>query len=290
MMHTIENEFLRITVHRKGAELTSLYDKVNGIEHLWHGDPAVWGWHAPVLFPIVGRCLDDKISIDGKDYKMEKHGFARNLDFELVSQEKHSLSYHLSSSESTLSIYPYQFDFYITYTLDGSTVKESFQVVNKETGMIYFSLGGHPAFAVPFLAGERYEDYHIEFEKDTNLDRYLIDTDGFFDGRRVKTLDGSRLLPLTKDMFADDAYIFKNLQSRKVTLRSAKNPHTLSVSFPDFHYLGLWAKVDAPYVCIEPWRGCADTAGHPTPFDRKEEIISLPPLGKFEASIVITIS
>ncbi|MCW3126000.1 MAG: aldose 1-epimerase family protein [Bacteroidetes bacterium] len=289
-MYTIENAKLRVSVHIKGAELLSVFDKVNNIEHLWQADPAFWPWHAPVLFPIVGRCLADTITIDGKEYPMEKHGFARYADFELIAQSPDALTFKLASSANTLEIYPYPFEFYISYELKGNTLYQYFEVQNKGKEPLPFSLGGHPAFAVPFLPGEKYEDYYIEFENDTKLNREHIDGDGFFDGRVSKVLDGNNKLPLTGDIFADDALIFKDLQSRKVTIKTAKNPHTLSVSFHHFYYLGLWAKVNAPYVCIEPWYGCADTAGKPTTFDKKEGIVSLPSLGKFDASIVITVS
>ena len=289
-MYTIENDQLRVSVRDKGAELTSIYDKVNGIEHLWQADPAVWPWHAPVLFPVVGRCLEDQITVDGRDYPMVKHGFARNSVFTFISQDQTSLTFRLSSDDTTLVLYPYLFDFYISYKISGVQLTLSFQVVNRGANTMLFCLGGHPAFAVPFFSGEHYEDYYIEFERDTHLDRNHIDTDGFFDGRVSNVLHDTNRLNLTSDMFTDDALIFKDLLSRRVTIRTDRNPHTLSVAFPDFPYLGLWAKVGAPYVCIEPWLGCADTAAKPTTFAGKEGVISLPSLGKFDTSIIITVS
>jgi galactose mutarotase-like enzyme len=289
-MYTIENSKLRVSVRTKGAELVSVYDKVNNIEHLWQADPAFWGWHAPVLFPVVGRCLNDTITIDGKDYKMEKHGFARNMDFELIAQTMDMLTFKLTSSSKTLDIYPYLFELYISYELKGNQLHQYFEVQNKGKDLMYFSLGGHPAFAVPFLPGEQYEDYYIEFEKDTILDRENINEDGFFDTSVSNVINGTNRLKMEKDMFANDAIIIKDLESRKVTIKSDKTPRSLSVSFHHFYYLGLWAKVNAPYVCIEPWYGCADTVDKPTTFDKKEGIVSLPSLGKFDASIIITVS
>lgn len=289
-MHTLENDLIRIEVRDLGAELISLFDKKNKIEHMWQADSAFWGWHAPVLFPVVGRCLNDQIQIDGRAYSMEKHGFARKSDFRLVEQLPDLLHFALSPSEKTLAIYPYDFDFHIFYEIKGNYLIQTFEVDNKGKETMYFQLGGHPAFAVPFLPGEKYEDYYIEFEKDTKLDREYINEDGFFNGATDKVLSESNRLPLQKDMFGNDAIIFKDLNSRKVTIRSDSHAHSLTVEFPAFNYLGLWAKVNAPYVCIEPWLGCADTAGKPTAFRDKEGILSLAPDDKFQASIFITIS
>lgn len=289
-MHTIENDHIRIAVRDLGAELTSIFDRKNNIEHLWQAEPKVWGWHAPTLFPVVGRCLNDRILIDGRSYPMEKHGFTRHSEFRLVDQHPDLLHFVLISSDRTLAVYPYQFEFHMFYEIKQNYLIQTFEIENTGPATMYFQLGGHPAFAVPFLQGEAYEDYFVEFEKDTVLDRENINADGFFDTSISHVINGSNRLPLEKDMFANDAIILKDLNSRKVTLGSTKNLHRLSVEFPSFNYLGLWAKVDAPYVCIEPWLGCADTVGKPTAFKDKEGILSLAAEDKFQASIIITIS
>ena len=289
-MHSIENSNIRIAVRDFGAELTSLFDKKNNIEHMWQADPQFWGWYAPVLFPVVGRSLNDEIVIDGRKYKMEKHGFARKSEFELVSQSTDRLRFKLSASEKTLSLYPYLFDFHISYEIKDSQLIQTFEVENTGEDTMYFQLGGHPAFAIPFLSGEVYEDYFIEFEKDTVLDRENINDHGFFDTSVSHVINGTNRLPLESDMFYKDAIILKDLHSRKVTIKSNKNPHKLSVEFPAFNYLGLWAKVNAPYVCIEPWLGCADTEGKQVEYRDKEGILSLAAGDKFHASIIMTIS
>jgi galactose mutarotase-like enzyme len=162
-------------------------------------------------------------------------------------------------------------------------------VINIDNKDIYFCIGGHPAFAVPFFPNEKYEDYYLEFDKDEEVSRHYIDNEGFFDGRREVVLAGTSTIGLNKSLFRDDALIFKDLQSRKVTIRSHNHERTLSVSFNGFNYLGLWAKVGAPYVCIEPWLGCADTAGNSVSYPHKEGIIKLEKEGKFIASYDIEI-
>jgi len=289
-MYIIENDRIRIAAKEMGAELTSLFDKKSNIEHLWQADPAVWGWHAPTLFPVVGRCLNDQILIDGKSYPMEKHGFARKSKFEMVEQLPDLLHFKLSASNDSLRSFPYQFDFHIFYEIREDYMIQTFEVENTDKDTLHFQLGGHPGFAVPFLPGEAYEDYFIEFEKDNVLDRENINTDGYFDTSISNVINGTNRLRLEGHMFHKDAIILKDFNSRKVTLRSDKNPHTLTVEFPAFNYLGLWAKENAPYVCIEPWFGCADTVGRPIEFRDKEGILSLASGDKFQASIIITIS
>jgi len=289
-MHTLENDYIRVSVRDLGAELTSVFDKENNIEHLWQADPAVWPWHAPTLFPVVGACLKDQILIGDRSYPMKRHGFARHMNFALEERHSDLLHFVLKSSYETLSSYPYLFEFHIFYEIKQNYLIQTFEIDNLGADTMYFQLGGHPAFAVPFLSGEAYEDYFIEFEKDTVLDRQNINADGFFDGTSSPVIHGSNLLPLKKDMFQNDAIILKELQSRKVTIKSAKNPHKLSVEFPSFNYLGLWSKVGAPFVCVEPWLGCADTAGKPVALKDKEDVLSLAADDKFQASIIITLS
>lgn len=288
-MHQIENEFLRVKIREYGAELTSVFDKKNNIEHLWNADEKFWGWHAPVLFPVVGRCLNDTILVDGAEYKMEKHGFARKSNFKLMELSESKAVFVLKSDETTLKMFPFQFEFLIGYHLKGNQLECSYEVINIDTKPMFFQLGGHPAFTVPFLPEEDYEDYYIEFENAEDSERAHINNDGFFDGRRTLILDNSNCFQLEKDMFNDDAFIFKDLVSRTVTVRSANHTHYLSVHFSDFSYLGFWAKVNAPYLCIEPWLGCADTAGEEVEFSAKERITALEEGERFNASFSIEV-
>lgn len=286
-MHQIENEFLRVRVREYGAELVSLYDKRTGIEHMWQADEKVWGWHAPVLFPVVGRCLNDEILISGTAFSMEKHGFARKSFFKVLERGDTRMVFSLAATDETRQVYPFEFEFLIGYHLKGNTLLCSYEVINSGKVPLPFSLGGHPAFAVPFSEGEKYEDYHLEFELEETSARHFINTDGFFDGNTLPVLSNSRTLPLSSDMFNRDAYIFKDLQSRAVSIRSHLHSRSLTVRYPGFSYLGLWAKENAPYVCIEPWLGCADTAGVKTEFVNKEGVLTLLPGAGFNRSIII---
>lgn len=288
-MHNIENEFLKVSVRNFGAELTSVLNKKNGVEHLWQADKKWWGWHAPVLFPIVGRCLNDQINFGEKTYPLEKHGFARKSDFELVAQTPIELTFSLKSSEATEKNFPFKFEFRIEYSLSKNKLQQRFEVINNSNETLCFSLGAHPAFNVPFNTNESFNDYFIEFEKSENLTRHRINNEGFFDGRKdLVSADGK--IDLTPELFNDDALIFKDISSRSITIKSKKNTQQLKVSFSDFPYLGIWTKEGAPYVCIEPWLGCADTAGKPTDFTKKEGVLSLAANRSFSAAMFVEIS
>lgn len=274
-MHQIENEFLRISARNFGAELISIFHKKTGTEHLWQADEKFWGWHAPMLFPIVGRTINDQLSIDGKNYPMDKHGFARKSNFELLELSEQKMVFVLRSNADTLSIYPYQFELLSAFSINENTLTHSFEVINNGNEPMYFQLGGHPAFAVPFYANENYSDYYLEFEQPEKAHRHFINTDGFFDGRTELVLNNTPTLPLQPNMFAEDAIIFKNLQSKSVCIRSKNHSHYLKVDFHDFNYLGLWAKVSAPYVCIEPWLGCASSISDSGALTAKEGVVTL---------------
>ena len=288
-MHQLENNFLRVIAREHGAELTSLVDKKNNIEHLWQADPHVWGWHAPVLFPVVGRNLNDEIDIEGHKYRLEKHGFARKANFRLLDLTETSIVFSLKNNEQLQKIYPYKFEFLIRYKLEENALIVSYEVINTDNKDVYFQIGGHPAFAVPFTEGDNYEDYFLEFEHPEKVARHYIDKSGYFDGKKEVVLSNTNTIELKAGMFKDDALIFKNLKSRRVTLKSKTNQHYVTVDFKEFKYLGMWAKVGAPFVCIEPWLGCADTVDKPVEFKDKEGVIKLEKEGTFRVSFRIEV-
>ena len=286
-MTTLENDFIKVSIRSQGAELTSIYNKQTGIEHLWQADPAVWGWHAPNLFPVVGGCLDNQIIVDGKPYPMERHGFTRQSEFTVIEATPTKACFSLKSNEKTRAVYPYEFDFQIVYQIDNQVLTLIYRVINLEEKRMYFSVGSHPAFAVPFFPNEKYEDYYLEFQNEELLERHMLSTKGYFTGETEPVLTVDKQLPLTADLFNDDALVFKNLASHSVTIRSRNHAYAVTVSFPAFPYLGIWAKPGGKFVCIEPWLGCADREGTPVPFEEKEAIQHAEPNGSFETGYTI---
>lgn len=288
-MIIIENDFLKVAIDNKGAQLTSVIDKKEGRELMWQADPNVWPWHAPNLFPIVGGVINDELLVDGKSYPMKRHGFARHSEFILLNSDDQQVVFSLPNSEKTHEVYPYTFDFEVMYLLIDNALRITYKVINRDKKTIYFSVGGHPAFNVPFSPDEQYEDYYLEFEVEEKLERHLIAPDGMFSGKTEPVkFDGNKLW-LKKDMFNADALVFKNMRSREVSLKSKNHDKSLTVEFPYFNYLGIWAKSGAPFVCIEPWLGCTDTEGQPKDISQKENIQKLEMGHVFEAAYFISI-
>lgn len=285
----LENDVLRVGIRSQGAELTSLFHKTTATEHLWQADPAVWGWHAPNLFPVVGGCLDNVLRIGGQTYPTERHGFARHSEFSVLDSTPTRAVLSLRFSEKTLAVYPYRFEFQIQYDLSGETLGVTYRVLNLDEQPVFLSVGAHPAFNVPFRAGESYDDYFLEFETAEPLTTHLLSKDGLFSGETAPVPTEGNRLRLTKSLFDRDALVLKNLVSRKLTLASDRHDRRLVVEFPDFNYLGLWAKPGAPFVCIEPWLGCADSEGRAVDISQKEAIQRVEVGGTFEATFRITI-
>lgn len=178
MLYTLENENIKIVASTHGAELNSITSKKDGTEYLWNGNKNYWGYHAPVLFPIVGKVKDGIYRVDGKEYNLPQHGLARVREFELVEKTDNKLVFELSYSEDTLKIYPYKFSLKITYSLGQDGVTTAYTVENKDDKTIYFSIGAHPAFMCPIKGGEIINDYYFEFNEKETTDIMIINKDG----------------------------------------------------------------------------------------------------------------
>lgn len=285
----LENNDLKVVLSAKGAELISLIEKLDSTEYIWQAEPNIWPYHAPNLFPIVGGLKDSQLLVSGKSYTLNRHGFARNSTFRKLEAAPNHAHFELRYSSETLKVYPFKFEFQVIYHLDGRTLKVMYKVINMDEQTIYFSVGAHPAFNVPLKDGESFEDYYLEFQDYEELKSHQLSENGLFNGQLVDVPLNHQKLQLNKSLFEKDALVFKNLKSRELTLKNHKNPKQVTVNFPHFNYLGLWSKVDAPFVCIEPWLGCADgELGHQD-ISKKEAILELEHGHVFETDFSITI-
>ncbi|MXV52141.1 aldose 1-epimerase family protein [Pedobacter sp. HMF7647] len=289
-MINLENELLKVTINSKGAELTSIFDKRNNVEHIWYGKPDIWAGRAPNLFPVVGGCVNNEIHINGASYPMFRHGFARQSQFTKLEAKPDYAELSLHYSADTFQDYPYKFEFQVLFELTGSELTQTYKIINRDTQAVYFSVGAHPAFNVPFFAGENYEDYYLEFDKEEPLYTHSLSSNGYFNGETKEVATTGNKLHLTTHLFDDDALVFKNIQSRKVSLRSTEHNNSVEVTFPHFNYLGIWAKPGAPFCCIEPWLGCADTEGKIVDISQKENIQKVEKGHVFEADFSIKIN
>ncbi len=285
----LENAQVKAVFKSKGAELSSLIHKGNGLEYVWQADPLVWGRHAPVLFPIVGKLKNDAYSYDNDTFHLSQHGFARDLEFELESSTEDQLKFGLRYSEKTLAHYPFKFKLVISYKLKATTLTVSYEVFNEDEQPLFFSIGAHPAFRCPLTDDEQFEEYYLEFNETETLERHLL-TEGVFNGATTLILDNTHILPLAYDLFEKDAIVFKKFKSSSISMKSRKTAHGLTVSFPGFPYLGIWTKQkDAPFICIEPWYGLADSTSASGNLIEKEGIMGLEPAGEFDCHYQIEI-
>ncbi|HEV7331558.1 MAG TPA: aldose 1-epimerase family protein [Flavisolibacter sp.] len=271
-MISIENSRLRVKIHPLGAELKSVFHKEHNLEYIWQGNPAFWAKSSPVLFPTVGELKEKTYRYNGKSYQLSRHGFAREKEFAVRDQQENAVTFTLESSAETLAVYPFEFIFSITYTVDESSLRVRYSVTNRGGTAMLFSVGGHPAFNVPLAEGTSYTDYRLEFSKKETAGRWPISKEGLIEKTPQPLLQESKELPLAKELFAKDAVVFKHLQSGSVQLLSNKTPHGLQFSFAGFPFLGLWAAPGANFLCIEPWCGIADSVDADGELANKEGI------------------
>ncbi len=290
-MFTIENEYLKIEIHPKGAELQSVYNKKRSLEYMWSGDPAFWGKKSPVLFPIVGTLKNDTYYFENKGYQLSRHGFARDMDFTVTDQTASTITFTLTRSDSTFEKYPFQFRFDIVYSIKDNQLQVMYRVVNKGeiNQKLYFSVGGHPAFKLPVLPGTAYTDYYLKFNKIENAGRWLISKEGLIETSSTPLLNNTQQLPLAKDLFYKDAIVLKHLQSDKVKLVSNTSGDIVEFDFTGFPYLGIWAAKDADFICIEPWCGIADSVNTDQQLTEKEGINVLDSTDQFERTWKLTV-
>lgn len=253
MTTTLSNSILSATINHKGAELISLQSLKTKKEYIWEGDPYFWGKHSPVLFPIVGTLKNNSYQYKDKIYFLSRHGFARDFDFNIVSQEKNKVVFSLQNTLETFNIYPFQFELQLIYTLKKTELIVTYKVINNSSETMPFSIGGHPAFA---LKG-KFENYTLQFESGEKLISYGLENDLLSDKTQCIQLKNDQL-PLTYSLFEKDALVFKSLQSKQIQILENNNP-ILNFKFDNFPNLGIWTKLNAPFICLEPWLGYADT-------------------------------
>lgn len=253
MITSISNSKLTAQIKHLGAELCSLKNNTN-TEFIWKGNPDFWGKHSPVLFPIVGTLKNNTYSIDNKEYKLSRHGFARDMEFELIKKEVNSVTFALKSSEKTLKLYPFKFELHIIYTLKETGLIIQYVVINSNNIAMPFSIGAHPAFS---LTGN-FEEYAIEFEQEESLNYFLLEND-LVSNTTQKLETNNKKITLSYRLFDADALVFKILKSNSLSILKNSEP-LFKINFEGFPNLGIWTKNNAPFICIEPWYGYSDTS------------------------------
>lgn len=252
MITTLENSKLTVKIKQLGAELFSITNSEQK-EYMWEGDPAIWGKHAPILFPIVGTLKNNTYNYQEQQYHLTRHGFARDMHFEIVQSSKTAVTFSLKANAKTLEIYPFNFELQVSYSLQEASILVDYKVINNGENSMPFAIGAHPAFAL----GDNFNNYSLVFEKEETLKYFILSDDLVSDQTKVLASNNKKVA-LNYEMFANDALIFKTIESKELTIVQKDKP-ILKVKYAGFPNLGIWTKINAPFICIEPWYGYSDT-------------------------------
>jgi galactose mutarotase-like enzyme len=288
-MFEISNEIISVQISTAGAELQSIVNKENSLEYMWSGDPEFWGKKSPVLFPIVGGLKNGSYQHQGIVYQLGRHGFAREREFTVSNHSEDCIRFSLVSDETTKEVYPFDFVFSIEYSVRGNRLTVKYIVENIGLEILLFSVGAHPAFKIPLVDGTTYEDYHLIFSTQENEGIYPLSAEGLTEKYTTPLLNNSNSIPLTKELFAKDALVFKNLQSNYIGILNNKNTHGLKLHYTNFPFMGIWAAKNANFVCIEPWCGIADSVDASGELAEKEGINQLAPNKCFERAWTVEV-
>ncbi len=288
MQTQLRSASLTVTINSIGAEVCSVKNN-SALEFIWQAKKEVWARHAPVLFPIVGKLKNNFFIYNQQQYELPQHGFARDLEFELIDKNDNSCTFQLSSNETTKKTFPFEFIFQIRYGLEENKLTTQYTIFNPSSLLGYYSVGAHPGFNCPLLPGEKFEDYYLEF--DTN---HLQQTQ-LNNGLRVNAKSTLELkdnkLQLTKNLFDNDALVFENSQVNTISLCSSTSKHKITLQCKNWPYFGVWAKKGTDeFVCLEPWYGIADSENSSQELLKKDGIIQLPPVSEFKGSFSLIFS
>ncbi len=282
MITTLSNKLLTAKISSKGAELFSLQNNSNR-EYIWNGNPNFWGKHSPVLFPIVGTLKNNRYCFEGVTYQLARHGFARDFEFEIVHQSSSEVVFSLQSNTQTKQVYPFDFELQISYSLKENELEIGYKIFNNDNVIMPFSIGGHPAFALPL----DFENYTLVFEKEEILMSFPLEND-LLSATSFEIPTNEKRLPLTYSLFEKDALIFKQLNSKSIAIEENGIP-IVYFKFKDFPNFGIWTKDKAPFICLEPWLGYSDTINTKGNIIEKEGIQLLHTKETFACSFGIVI-
>jgi galactose mutarotase-like enzyme len=281
MKTTLKNNKYSATILHKGAELVEF--KKENINYIWTIDEQFWNKTSPVLFPIVGRLKDDSYSINGEEFKMSRHGFARDYEFKVIEKTDKFVVFSLNENEETFQKFPFKFELQLKYELVGNKLTLTYIVVNNSKTIMPFNIGAHPAFSIL----GNFENFSLLFNNDEKLTSHLLNDD-LFSGETFEVETKEKKINLSFDLFTKDALVFKSLNSTEIQILNQNKPY-LKINFEGFPYLGIWTKQNAPFLCIEPWQGYADLENATGNIFEKEAIQVLKLNDKFTSSFSIEI-
>ena len=278
MEYILENEYLKITVTEWGAQLKSVICKADGTERMWQADPAVWGYHAPILFPHAGKTCDNVIRAKGHTYSAKQHGFAREMEHPFLDRTEDSLRFALCENEFTLERWPYRFRLISTFRLEKDTVHHILTVENHDGEAMPYGIGYHPAFAIPFDGGHSYADYVLRFSEMESPLCVSCLPHGLVTDKCYSLGSNLREMPIDDRLFANDSHCMLNLRSKTLGLYEKDTGRAVICDISDFPYTLLWSKAGTPhFVCIEPWMSLPSPEGGSSDWNEKPAAYILQP-------------
>ena len=265
MDYIIENDLLKVTVTSHGAQIKSVIRKCDGVEHMWRGDPSVWKYHSPVLFPYAGRVKDGRIEIRNKVVEnAPAHGVVRTQEHILAEEGTDHVTLALDANEETLKIFPYQFRFLSTFRLNGAAIEHTLTVVNTDQDSFCFGIGYHPGFAIPFDDKHDIEDYELRF---SHMESPIcLDTPtGLLNGKYYTLGSNIQSIDITDGMFDVGSHCMVGLRSKTLGLYEKGSDRAVVCIIENFPNCLIWSTEGKPqFVCIEPWHSLpsAETDGY----------------------------
>lgn len=269
----IANQHLTVEVSPLGAEMQAL-TTADGRSFLWNGDAAFWTGRSPVLFPMVGKAPENRITVEGKSYEMAQHGFARRAEFSLAVSMGTLCRYELAASDATRAVYPFEFLLAVEHALEGCRLTVSAEVENRNTRPMPFGLGFHPAFVWP-LPGAAGRPHTVTLDNGAEPALVRLES-GLVKWEKLPSPFKSGRLTLDRAMFEADAMIFPEGAGEGLTYAADGGP-ALKFSFENLPNLALWQKPGAPFICIEPWHGTAAELGGSDDLANRPYGVTLPP-------------
>ena len=252
---TIKNEYYTITVSTLGAELISL-KTADGYECIWQNESGkYWESHAPLLFPVCGRLLDQRYTLGGSLYEMDVHGFVKDSEFAIASKEGGHITMTLSSSEATRKIYPFDFTAIADYELRGAEIIFTFKVINNSKAAMPYMFGWHPGFNLPTGEGLDINNYKLELGA-SELTWHPLQNGPFFSPiRNAYPLDNGAYRFNEDEIYKNDTMIFTG-HKNELKMHADGHPYELSLKWSDnLPYLCIWKDEfnEPKYMCLEPW-------------------------------------
>lgn len=290
MIQTLSNDLLTVMIDSHGAEVQSIVNNLTGEQYLYQGNTRFWGRRSPVLFPIVGSVWEGRYRMDGAEYRMGQHGFARDSEFAVMEDAPDDEAWFcLESSESTLASYPRRFRLEIGYGLQGERLTVMWRVRNLDDKTMHFQIGAHPAFLYPEFRENDAVHAYLAFNVAPQASQIVGEKGGIAPDQKAVALESDGLLPVTESTFDVGTVILADGQVSRVSMLDKHKRPYLSVLFSS-PAVGIWTpSLQAPFVCIEPWYGRADRIGYDGEFAEREFVNALAPGAEFAASYMILI-